>query len=158
MNWFFSFLSQFKFVRFVTQRKIVEIAVAVIMGYTFNQLVQAIVTSFITPFLGILGGVQSFRNISFSIHSSVFPIGYFIEAMLSFFFVLLATYYCIVSPATYLSSRIHADGGKATRDCPQCFSEMHHAARRCPMCTSKVEPLVEEEVAFAVSPHSSLGD
>jgi len=51
-------LSEFK--KFILKGNIIELAVAVIIGAAFNQIVNSMVVDVITPLIGLIGGSPDF--------------------------------------------------------------------------------------------------
>lgn len=142
-------------VKFISQGNFVQLAVAVVLGSAFNDLVKVFVSSFITPLLGIFGGWPEFKELAFTINDSRFSYGAFIDVLLSFLLVVVATYYTFVVPTLWLMAKLERRKDNQERDCPACLSKMDRAARRCPMCTSKVDPLADDEAALISSRSSS---
>ncbi|MGN9838488.1 large conductance mechanosensitive channel protein MscL [Nonomuraea sp. H19] len=130
------------FKQFLLRGNIVELAVAVIVGATFSGLVQALVTDLITPLIGaITGGRQpDFAQYSFTINGSRFKYGDFLNHLLSFLVVSAVVYWLVVTPMTRLISMLHRDKAAATKQCPECLSDIPAEARRCASCTSELVP------------------
>ncbi|MEV1168296.1 large conductance mechanosensitive channel protein MscL [Nonomuraea sp. NPDC049784] len=130
------------FRRFLLRGNIVELAVAVIVGATFSGLVQALVTDLITPLIGaITGGRQpNFSDYSFTINGSQFKYGDFLNHLLSFLVVSVVIYWLIVAPMTRLISLFDRDKKAATKQCPECLTDIPAEARRCAACTVELVP------------------
>jgi large conductance mechanosensitive channel len=143
------------FLRFITEKKIIEIAIAVIFGFAFNALIQNIVFSLITPLLSIILRKATLEDFIFTIAGSVFFIGKFLQGIITFLCVALATYYLIVKPFQFLSKKIHQLDKEICRKCPYCRSEIDRKAQRCPMCTSEVEPAANDEGVFTINSDGS---
>ena len=131
------------FKQFILRGNVLDLAVAVVMGVAFGAVVTALVKDIITPFIAAIVGKPDFSAIEFTINGSKFPIGDFINAVISFILIAAAVYFFIVLPMNTLLARMRrgeAAPDPTTKKCPECLSEIPIAARRCAFCTS---PLTE---------------
>jgi large conductance mechanosensitive channel len=128
------------FKQFLLQGNLVQLAVAVVIGVVFGQLVEAFTTGFITPLLGIFGGVPEFSGLYFEINESRFLYGQFIDALIAFLMTAAVIYFFVVAPVAKLLERMNRDEAAKLRECPHCLSEIAKAADRCPHCTSVITP------------------
>jgi large conductance mechanosensitive channel len=86
-------------------------------------------------------GKPDFSAISFTIGKTVFPIGDFINAAVSFLLIAAAVYFFVVTPINALISRMRkapAPADPTTKKCPECLSEIPIDARRCAHCGQPV--------------------
>ena len=127
------------FREFILRGNVVDLAVEVVIGAAFGAVVTQLVKSFLTPLIGILGITGSFENASFTIRSSVFTYGAFIDAVIAFILVAAAIYFLVVVPVNRLNER-RAEPAKdvETRECPECLSSIPKAAKRCSFCTTEI--------------------
>jgi large conductance mechanosensitive channel len=131
------------FKQFILRGNVLDLAVAVVMGVAFGAVVTALVKDLITPFIAAIVGKPDFSAIEFTINGSKFPIGDFINAVISFILIAAAVYFFIVLPMNTLLARMRrgeAAPDPTTKKCPECLSEIPIAARRFAFCTS---PLTE---------------
>jgi large conductance mechanosensitive channel len=127
------------FREFILRGNVVDLAVAVVIGAAFGAVVTAFVNGFLTPLVGILGVNGQFQSAAFSIRSSQFEYGAFINAVISFVLVAAAVYFFVVVPMLKIQERRAGPPEDVdTRDCPECLSTIPKAARRCSFCTSEV--------------------
>jgi large conductance mechanosensitive channel len=135
-----SILEEFK--TFIMKGNVIDLAVAVVIGVAFNAVVTAFVSDIITPLIGIPGHVN-FSALTYSINGSVFMVGSFVNAIISFITIAVVIFFFIVKPVSKLKERSEAkDKAKEvakTKQCPQCLSTIPAAAHRCAFCTSKVK-------------------
>ena len=115
-------LSGFK--QFILRGNVVDLAVGVVIGAAFGSVVTAFTKDLITPLIAALVGKPDFSSISFSINGTPFPVGDFINTVVSFLLVAAAVYFFVVTPAD-----------PTTKKCPECLSEIPIDARRCGFCT-----------------------
>lgn len=132
-------LSGFK--QFILRGNVVDMAVGVVIGAAFAGVVGAFTKDLLTPFIAAIVGKPDFSAISFSINGSMFALGDFINALLSFLLVAAAVYFFVVTPINALVARMRkapAPADPTTRKCPECKMEIPIDARRCAHCTSQV--------------------
>ncbi|HEX4170542.1 MAG TPA: large conductance mechanosensitive channel protein MscL [Bryobacteraceae bacterium] len=127
------------FKQFMLRGNVVDLAVAVVMGAAFGAVVTALVKDLLTPLIAAVGGKPDFSRVAFTINKSQFPIGDFINQLISFILIGAAVYFFVVLPMTKLMGRLkHSEPPPAptTKTCPECLSEVPLAARKCKFCTS----------------------
>src|SRR5436309_9853857 len=127
------------FKQFILRGNVLDLAVAVVMGVAFGAVVTALVKDIITPFIAAIVGKPDFSAIEFTINGSKFPIGDFINAVISFILIAAAVYFFIVLPMNTLLARMRrgeAAPDPTTKKCPECLSDVPIAARRCAFCTT----------------------
>src|SRR5438132_8515958 len=130
------------FRKFILRGNVVDLAVAVVIGAAFTGVVNALVKGFITPLIGIFGGVPDFSSVFFTVNNSRFLVGDFINALISFLLIALVVYYVVVVPMNRYLDRVRPPEAVKTRECPECLSKIPLVARRCAFCTSIVPPEV----------------
>ncbi len=126
---------------FVMRGNVVDLAVAVVIGAAFTQVVNAVVTDIITPLIGaITGGDEFFGRKSFTINGSEFLYGDLINQVITFLVVAAVVFFAVVKPLNALTARLRPERpvDRPTRECPQCLSSIPEAARRCAFCTAEV--------------------
>jgi large conductance mechanosensitive channel len=132
------------FRQFILRGNVVDLAVAVVIGASFNSVVQSLVRDLITPLLTIFGSKANFGQLSFSLHHSVFTYGDFLNSLVSFLLTAAVVFFFVVQPINRLQSLVKGDQPTipTTRPCPECKSDIPLDATRCKYCTTKVEPKV----------------
>lgn len=127
---------------FVMRGNVVDLAVAVVIGAAFTQVVNAVVTDLITPLVGAItgGGDAFFAEKSFTVNGSEFLYGDLINQLLTFVIVAAVVFFFVVKPLNTLMGRLKPERpvDRPTRDCPECLSSIPEAARRCAFCTAEV--------------------
>lgn len=134
-------LQEFK--QFLLRGNVVDLAVAVVIGAAFTNIVNALVKDLITPLIAAIGGNPDFSGLSFAINKSQFMYGDFLNALISFLIIAAVVFFLVVKPLNKLmelSRRGEATPDPTTRNCPECLAEIPKAAKRCSHCTSKVTP------------------
>jgi large conductance mechanosensitive channel len=126
---------------FVLRGNVIDLAVGVVMGAAFGTVVTALVKDFLTPLIAAIVGKPDFSALGFSINGTKFPIGDFINALVSFLLIAAAVYFFVVLPVNTLIARVkrgEAPPDPTSKKCPECLSDIPIAARKCAFCTSVV--------------------
>ena len=129
------------FRQFMLRGNVIDLAVAVVMGAAFGSVVTALVKDLITPLIAAVVGKPDFSAIVFTVNGSKFPVGDFINALVSFVLIGSAVYFFVVLPVNTLMARINrgeVTPDPTTKSCPECLSEIPIGAKRCSHCTSAV--------------------
>ena len=127
------------FREFLLRGNVIDLAVAVVIGGAFGAVVTALVKDLITPLIAAIVGKPDFSAIAFTINGSLFPVGDFINALVSFLLIGTAVYFFVVVPMNAFMARIRrgeAPPDPTTKKCPECLSDVPIGARRCAHCTS----------------------
>ncbi len=129
---------------FILRGNVVDLAIAVVIGAAFGNVVAALVKDLITPLIAAFGGQPDFSAISFTINNSKFLIGDFINSIISFIIIAAVVYFFVLKPVNHLMERFKpqvAPPPDTTRDCPYCLSKIPKQASRCAFCTAEVKPI-----------------
>src|ERR1700759_2700323 len=113
------------FKQFMLRGNVLDLAVAVVMGAAFGAVVTALVKDLITPLIAAIVGKPDFSQIKFTVNGSLFAIGDFINAIVSFLLIAAAVYFFIVLPVNTLMARMkrgEAPPDPTTKACPECLS------------------------------------
>ncbi len=125
---------------FILRGNVIDLAVAVVIGAAFGNVVNSIVKNLITPIIGLLGGTPDFT----SVRSGPLLWGNLINDVLTFLLVAAVVYFVVVVPMNRVMARLKPAAPPAapqTRPCPECLSQIPLAAKRCAFCTSAVTPV-----------------
>jgi large conductance mechanosensitive channel len=128
------------FREFIMRGNLVELAVAFVIGTAFAALIKAFVSDIITPIIAAIFGKPDFSTLTFTINSSTFRYGDFINAAITFVSIAVVIYYFVVVPYNALQERrkTEAPEDPSEKKCPYCYSDIPAAATRCPSCTSQL--------------------
>ena len=131
-------LSGFK--QFILRGNVIDMAVGVVIGAAFANVVTAFTRDLLTPLIAALVGKPDFSAIAFTVHGSVFALGDFLNALVAFLLVAMAVYFFVVTPINALIARSRKEppADPTTKKCPECLSEIPIEARRCAHCTQPV--------------------
>ncbi|BAD40376.1 large conductance mechanosensitive channel protein MscL [Symbiobacterium thermophilum] len=139
-------LSEFK--RFALRGNVLDLAVGVVIGAAFNQIVNSLVNDVIMPPLGFLVGKMDFSNLYLNLSltpyaslaeareagAPVIAYGLFLNNLLNFLIVAFAVF-LLVRQVNRWRPTPPPEPPK-TKECPYCLSTVPVKATRCAHCTS----------------------
>lgn len=123
---------------FLMRGNIVDLAVAVVIGAAFNNVIGSLVADILTPLIAAIGGQQDFGSLKFTINNSEFMYGNFLNQVIAFVITAAAIFFFVVKPMNKLLARLKPaeEAPAPTKICPECLSEIPAAATRCAHCTA----------------------
>ena len=127
------------FKEFVLRGNVLDLAIAVVIGAAFTNLINALVKDLITPLIGAVVGKPDFSAWVVTVNGSPFLVGDFLNAVIAFVLMAAAVYFFVVVPMNAWIERRRrgqVPPDPTTKKCPECLSEVPIAARRCAFCTS----------------------
>ncbi len=126
------------FKEFMLKGDLITAAVGLVMALATFTLTEALVNYLITPIIGAIIGEPDFSQLYFTINSSRFAYGAFLNALITFVATAAAVYFFVIVP--YKRYQELKGVSAKTRPCPECTTAISVAARRCPSCTAVVIP------------------
>ena len=156
------FLDEFK--EFALKGNVMDLAVGVIIGGAFADIVNALTSSFIQPVLALIGGTEVQGTIPLGNSGQALNYGAFLTAVINFLIVAFILFMMVkaVNTADKKSKELleksaakiikkDKDGNEVevepeTKLCPYCLSEIPYKATRCGHCTSELEKVVKDAV------------
>jgi len=129
------------FKQFILKGNVVDLAVGVVIGASFSGVVNAFVKDVINPLVAAIGGTHDFSSVYFTLNNNKFPVGDFINALISFLINATVIYFFVILPMNRLVSATNKKQkpvDPTTKKCPYCVSVISISATRCPFCTSKL--------------------
>jgi len=129
-----------EFRQFLLRGNVIDLAVGIVVGAAFNEVVQSFVKGLLTPLIAAMFGEPDFSSLSFTINGSKFQYGLFTNALISFLLIAFAVFFFVMKPVNALMSlsRHREPPDPNTRKCPECLSEIPLQARRCAFCSAEV--------------------
>ena len=137
------FLQEFK--SFALQGNVLDLAVGVIIGAAFKDIVTALTDNFINPILQFFTAGDKIELAEVGVYASNF-----ITAVINFL-IMAFILFCLVKGINKMISlgkkkEEEAPAAPTTKKCPFCMSEIAIEATRCPHCTSVIEEKDEATV------------
>ena len=94
------------FKEFISRGNVVELAVGVIIGAAFKNIVDALVDGIINPLIAAVIGKPDFSDaFILTLNGTDVKFGLLITAVINFLLMALAIYFCIVVPMNALNAR-----------------------------------------------------
>ena len=125
---------------FLLRGNVVDLAVAVVMGVAFNNIVQAMVKDIITPLIAAAGGRADFSTLELTVGSTTVRYGLFLNAVIAFLIIATVVYFLLVAPMSKLLAFAQRKREAAEKECPECLSVIPAKATRCKYCTAVLPP------------------
>ena len=98
------------FKEFISRGNVVELAVGVIIGAAFKNIVDALVDGIINPLIAAVIGKPDFSDaFILTLNGSDVKFGLLITAVINFIVMAFAIYFCIVVPMNALNARRKKD-------------------------------------------------
>jgi large conductance mechanosensitive channel len=104
-------LDEFK--TFIAKGNVVQLAVAVIIGASFNEIIKSVQEHLISPLIGFLGGMPDFSWATLELGQDangkakgVIKYGSFLNTVISFLITAAIVFFIIVKPMNKLTARL----------------------------------------------------
>ncbi len=131
------FLEEFK--AFALKGNVMDMAIGVIIGAAFGNIVTALTENFINPILACIPGNGEFGGaIEIGDTGNYINYGAFLTAVINFLIMALILFLMLkaINKAMNIGKKPDAPAAPTTKECPFCKSEINIVATRCPHCTS----------------------
>lgn len=137
------FLTEFK--KFALRGNVMDLAVAVIIGASFQAIIDSLVKDVFSPVIGLIANTD-LSYLTLDINGVQIKYGAFLTALLNFIMVAFVIFLFIkaINKITSLGKK-PVQEVKTTKTCPYCQSEVSIKATRCPHCTSELTVEKAEE-------------
>ncbi|MDX6480117.1 MAG: large conductance mechanosensitive channel [Gaiellaceae bacterium] len=125
---------------FLLRGNLVDMAVGIVIGIAFANVVTAFVGDIITPIISAIGGNQNFSTLSFTINGSEFHYGNFLNYLITFVIVAAVLFFLVIKPVNALMARRKTEPAvdETVKACSHCLSSIPVAASVCSFCTRDV--------------------
>ena len=92
----------------------------IVIGLAFAAVITALVADLITPLIAAIGGNPDFSRLTFTINSSKFFYGSFVNALITFVVIAAVVFFLVVKPVNALMDRRKTElpVETPTRQCP----------------------------------------
>ena len=139
-------LKEFK--EFALKGNMIDLAIGVIIGGSFNKIVTSLVNDIIMPLLSLLTGSLDFSNLFFALDGGDYATleaaktagaatvnyGLFISGVIDFL-IMAFVIFMIVKQLNKLRKK--PESAPTEKTCPFCKTKINIEASRCPHCTSE---------------------
>ena len=105
------------FKEFISRGNVVELAVGVIIGAAFKNIVDALVDGIINPLIAAVIGKPDFSDaFILTLNGTDVKFGVLITAVINFLLMAFAIYFCIVVPMNALNARCKKDADETPKE------------------------------------------
>ena len=145
-----------EFGKFVMRGNVLDLAVGIIIGGAFGQIVSSLVNDVIMPPIGLLLGKVDFSKLYINLSGQEYAslaaakeagaatlnYGAFINTIINFLIVAFVIFLIVKAFNQAQEAAKKPTPAPAavptTKDCPYCRTAIHIDATRCPNCTSEL--------------------
>lgn len=140
------------FKSFALKDNVISMAIGVVIGAAFKDLINSLVNNVFTPPIGFLTAKLDFSKLFITLgktqyetleeakaaNAVVIQYGLVLNTLIAFLITALVLY--LVSKAVSKATQKEKEAKivKKTKKCPYCMSEINIKAKRCPFCTSEL--------------------
>jgi len=139
------------FKSFALKDNVISMAIGVVIGAAFKDLINSLVNNVFTPPIGFLTAKLDFSKLFITLgktqyetleeakaaNAVVIQYGLVLNTLIAFLITALVLY--LVSKAmNKASAEKKTTAVRKTKKCPYCMSEINIKAKRCPFCTSEL--------------------
>jgi large conductance mechanosensitive channel len=143
-----------EFKEFAMRGNVLDMAVGIIIGAAFGQIVNSFVQDVLMPPIGRMLGHVDFSNLFLDLTdkhydtlasakaagAATLNYGVFLNTVINFLIVAFAVFLLVRQMNRLMPKPAPAPAAPATRDCPYCLSSVPAKATRCAHCTSELRP------------------
>jgi large conductance mechanosensitive channel len=143
-----------EFKEFAMRGNVLDLAVGIVIGAAFGQIVTSFVQDILMPPIGRLLGHVDFSNLFVSLSGTHYDTlaaakaagaatlnyGLFLNTVINFLIVAFAVFLLVRQVNRLAPKPAPAAVAPATRDCPYCLSAVPAKAMKCAHCTSELRP------------------
>src|ERR1700685_3322522 len=143
-----------EFKEFAMRGNVLDMAVGIIIGAAFGQIVNSFVADIMMPPIGRLVGHVDFSNLFLSLSGTHYDTvaaakaagaatlnyGLFLNTVINFLIVAFAVFLLVRQVNRLAPKPAPAAPAPALRDCPYCLSSVPAKATKCSHCTSELRP------------------
>ena len=147
-------LNEFK--EFVLRGNVVDLAVGVIIGSSFQTIIKSLVQDVISPLLGVITGGVDFTNHFILLYhpqegeivrslaeaqalGPVFAYGLFLTSVINFLIMAIVIFFMIKAINMLNKTKTGQLTVPSEKSCPYCYKKISTNAKRCPYCTSQLD-------------------
>lgn len=129
-----------EFKEFALRGNVIDLAVGVIIGAAFQNIVTSLTDDIISPLIGLVAKTD-FKDMAVTVFDVNVKYGSFITAVINFLIMAVVLFALIklMNKAASLGKKEDPAAAPTTKKCPFCKSEIDITATRCPHCTSQLE-------------------
>jgi large conductance mechanosensitive channel len=129
-----------EFKAFAFKGNMIDLAVAVVIGGAFGDIIKAIVGDVIMPLVGYVISILHIPSDYVTWHLGNFMVGHLLASMVNFLIIACAVFFVIVKMIGGVMQKATAStpapSEPVTKECPLCLSVIPIKAKKCAHCTA----------------------
>jgi len=125
------FMQEFK--EFALRGNVMSLAVGMIIGAAFGEIVTSLTDNILSPIIGLFIG-RNFDSLEWNVLGVTIRYGAFITSVVNFIILAFVVFLLVKAMNKLFAAKDNQDDPK--RSCSFCLSELQEGATRCPACTS----------------------
>ncbi len=143
-------LKQFK--DFIMKGNVIDLAIAVLIGGAFGQIVTSFTNDILMPPFGLLLGNVDFSELYINLSGQAYPslaaakeagaatinYGLFLNTIINFLIIAIVIFF-VMRAFEKVIKKPETPAEVTTKECPHCLSIIPLKATRCPNCTSQLD-------------------
>jgi len=145
------YMDEFK--AFAMRGNVLDLAIGIIIGAAFGDIVKSLVNDIIMPPIGMILGSVDFSSLYINLTSdhynslaeaqaagaATINYGAFINTIINFVIIAFVIFLLVKQINRLMPKPAAAPAAPTTKECPFCHTDIPLAATRCPHCTSHLE-------------------
>ena len=93
------------FKEFIMRGNVIDLAIGIVIGVAFAEVVSSLVDGFITPLVAAVFNEPNLAStMSFELNGAFFSFGLILDAIINFLFIAAAIYFFVIVPINHLQS------------------------------------------------------
>lgn len=136
-----------EFKKFLARGNVIDLAVGIIVGTAFGQIVSSLVKDVVMPPIGLLLGKVDFSNLYINLTGHPYPnlaaaqkagaptinYGLFLNHVINFLIIAFVIFFAVRLINKF---SLKKEDSATTKSCPYCFSSIPVQATKCAHCTA----------------------
>lgn len=129
-----------EFREFALRGNVIDMAIGIVIGIAFGQVITSLVNDVVMPPIGLLLGHVDFSNLVITLRAATaesaavtIKYGTFINTIINFIIIAFAMFIVVKQ-----ANRLKKPNEPTTTDCPYCYTKIPIKATRCSACTSSL--------------------
>lgn len=131
---------------------VIDLAIAVLIGGAFGQIVTSFTNDILMPPFGLLLGNVDFSELYINLSGQAYPslaaakeagaatinYGLFLNTIINFLIIAIVIFF-VMRAFEKVIKKPETPAEVTTKECPHCLSTIPLKATRCPNCTSQLD-------------------
>ena len=124
-----------EFKEFALRGNVMSLAVGMIIGAAFQDIVTSLTDNVLSPLIGLFIG-KNFDALELNVLGVSLRYGAFITSIVNFIILAFVVFLLVKAMNRLFHANDEEEEVAAEKSCSFCFTEIHEDATRCPACTS----------------------